>query len=83
MPRPAQLPPLGRAEKRAASKATFDRRDDRPLLTIAETATLLHKGRSTVYRMVHAGHLRTVRVGGTLRVRPKDLDDYLSKQIVS
>jgi excisionase family DNA binding protein len=39
----------------------------------------------TVYRLVHAGELRSIRVGprGMLRIRPSDLDDFLDRNVVS
>ena len=74
---------MGRAAQRTAASASKAHRDSRPLMSIPETAAHLGKSRATVYRLIHSGHLRTVQVGATLRVRPSDLDDYLDRNIVS
>jgi excisionase family DNA binding protein len=79
----AQLPALSRNERTRAAKASRERNDGRPLLTIHDAAAHLGKSRDTVYRLIRTGDLRTILVGGTLRIRPSDLDDYLDKHIVS
>lgn len=43
-------------------------REPRIAISIAETARLLSKSRSTVYEMANAGAIPTVRVGGSLMV---------------
>ena len=53
---------------------------DAGLLTIAEVASLMRVSKMTVYRQVHAGELRAVRVGRSFRVSKADLDDYLKQR---
>jgi excisionase family DNA binding protein len=36
----------------------------------------------TVYRLIHGGRLRALRVGKSYRVRESDLDTYLSGRTV-
>ena len=50
-----------------------------PVLTIDETASILGVERSTIYRLLRAGDLESVRVGQRQRIRPEDLDAYLER----
>jgi excisionase family DNA binding protein len=47
------------------------------LLTVAEIAAELRVSKMTVYRLVHAGDLRSIRIGRSFRVPVKALEDYL------
>ena len=47
-------------------------------LTVAEVAGLLRVSTMTVYRLIKAGELASVRVGKSYRVREDDVDRYLS-----
>jgi excisionase family DNA binding protein len=49
------------------------------LLTIGELAMLLGIGRTTAYRLVNSGAIRSVRVGERLRFRPEDIEAYLER----
>ncbi len=49
------------------------------LLTYAATATVLGVGERTVKRLVAAGDLTPVRIGGSSRVRVEDVDDYIAR----
>ncbi len=49
------------------------------LLTYAATATVLGVGERTVKRLVAAGDLTPVRIGGSSRVRVEQLDDYIAR----
>lgn len=46
-------------------------------LTVAEVARVLRVSRMTVYRLVHAGELASVRVGRSFRVPQRAVHDYL------
>ncbi len=46
-------------------------------LTVAEVAALMRVSRMTVYRLVHAGELASVRVGRSFRVPERAVHDYL------
>ncbi len=46
-------------------------------LTVAEVAEVMRVSRMTVYRLVHAGELASVRVGRSFRVPEQAVHDYL------
>ena len=46
-------------------------------LTVAEVAAVMRVSRMTVYRLVHAGDLASVRVGRSFRVPERAVHDYL------
>ena len=47
------------------------------LLTVKEAASLLGIGRSTVYELIYAGRIRSVKIGSSRRIRRGDLDDFV------
>ena len=47
------------------------------LFTVIEVAALLGIGRSKVYELLYAGELKSVKIGGSRRVRYTDLGDYV------
>ncbi len=47
-------------------------------LTVAEVAAQLRVSTMTVYRLIKAGQLASVRVGKSYRVREDDVDRYLA-----
>ncbi len=47
-------------------------------LTVAEVAGQLRVSTMTVYRLIKAGQLASVRVGKSYRVRENDVDRYLA-----
>ena len=56
------------------------------LLTIPEVAALLNVGRTTVYRLVESGELRSKVVGKnklrkTIRINKEWVDDYINSDI--
>ena len=46
--------------------------------TVAEAAELMRVSTMTVYRLIKAGQLASVRVGKSYRVREDDVDRYLA-----
>ena len=46
-------------------------------LTVAEVAAVMRVSKMTVYRLVHAGELASVRVGRSFRVPESAVHDYL------
>jgi excisionase family DNA binding protein len=48
------------------------------LMTVTDIAATLRCSRQTVYNLMHAGRLRTVKFGERNRVLRRDLDAYLS-----
>jgi excisionase family DNA binding protein len=49
------------------------------LLTVAEVAQIMRVSTMTVYRLIKAGELASVRVGKSYRIREDDVDAYLAK----
>lgn len=47
------------------------------LLSIREVAGRLGVGRTTAYRLADGGAFPVRRIGGSLRVRPEDLEAYI------
>ncbi|MDR0944703.1 MAG: helix-turn-helix domain-containing protein [Bifidobacteriaceae bacterium] len=47
-------------------------------LTVAEVAETMRVSGMTVYRLIHSGELRAVRVGRSFRVPSDALDEYLA-----
>ncbi|MEU3295757.1 helix-turn-helix domain-containing protein [Streptomyces longwoodensis] len=49
------------------------------LLTVAETASVMRVSKQTVYRLVHSGHLPTVRTasGKSFRIPEAAVHDYV------
>ena len=48
-------------------------------LTVTEVAAIMRVSRMTVYRLVNTGTLASLRVGRTVRVPEKAVDDYLRR----
>lgn len=51
--------------------------DKGSFLTVAEVAEIMRVSKMTVYRLIHAGDLASVRVGRSFRVPEKAVKDYL------
>jgi excisionase family DNA binding protein len=51
----------------------------RPVLSVNEAARVLGIERATLYRLLRAGELESVRVGKRQKFRPEDLDAYLER----
>jgi len=51
---------------------------DRRLLRIEDVADRLAVSRSMAWKLIAVGQLRSVRIGRAVRVRPRDLEDYLT-----
>ena len=49
-------------------------------LTVSEVAAALRVSTMTVYRLINGGELPAARIGRSFRVRPQDLERYLSNQ---
>lgn len=49
-------------------------------LTVAEVAQLMRVSTMTVYRLIKAGELASVRVGKSYRIAEEDVDSYLAKR---
>ncbi len=53
---------------------------ERPLIRVADVAKLLDVDPQVIYRFVQAGTIPHVRVGGQIRFRPADVENYIRKQ---
>lgn len=49
------------------------------LLTPKQVAEILHVHINTLYRYIDEGKLKVVRMGGLLRIKEVDLQEYISK----
>jgi putative molybdopterin biosynthesis protein len=54
--------------------------DEEHLLKSEEVARKLHVSRSFAYLLMKRGDIPTVRIGTAVRVRPKDLEQYISER---
>jgi excisionase family DNA binding protein len=55
------------------------RTSDRMLLTVEEAAERLGIGRSTMYQLIAAGRIDTIRVGRLRRIEPDALATYIAR----
>jgi excisionase family DNA binding protein len=75
------MPSVGKP--RAATRAdrcvlmTSSNLSEIKFLTVAEVAAVMRVSRMTVYRLVHAGELASVRVGRSFRVPEHAVHSYL------
>ncbi len=51
------------------------------LLKGTEVALLLNISRSFAYLLMQTGHIPTVRLGRSIRVRPQDLVEYIEENL--
>ncbi|MBG6184401.1 excisionase family DNA binding protein [Arthrobacter sp. CAN_A214] len=49
-----------------------------PLMTVAEVAEAMRVSKMTVYRLVHAGEMGSVRVGRSYRIPESALERYIA-----
>ncbi|MBG6218134.1 excisionase family DNA binding protein [Arthrobacter sp. CAN_A6] len=49
-----------------------------PLMTVAEVAEAMRVSKMTVYRLVHAGEMGSVRIGRSYRIPESALEHYIS-----
>jgi excisionase family DNA binding protein len=54
---------------------------DNQLLRIDEVAVILGISRSFTYQLASKGQLRAVRFGRSVRVRPEDLERFVSEKL--
>jgi len=56
-------------------------RESKRLLTIAETASALSIGRSSVYELLRRGEIPSVKLGRARRVPAAALDEFVAKRL--
>jgi len=49
------------------------------VMSVRELAEILHIGRNSAYMLVNSGDIRVVRIGKTIRVPRKALNEYLDR----
>jgi excisionase family DNA binding protein len=73
-----QQPSEPRPQEAIASPAAGQRRLSspplRPLVTVGEAATILHVSARTLRRLIGQGEIPVVRIGRSVRIRPKDIE---------
>ena len=52
-----------------------------PLETVAETAGHFGVSERTIWRLIAAGELPCVRIGRTVRIRPKDREAFIWRHL--
>jgi excisionase family DNA binding protein len=70
-----------RALGRATSPATSTPTASTPLLTLKAVAAHLEVHQRTIRRWIEAGDLAAVRIGSVVRIRPADLDAFISAHL--
>lgn len=50
---------------------------DFQLFTVVEVSQFLHIGRSKVYELLYSGELKSVKIGGSRRIRYSDLGEFV------
>ncbi len=53
--------------------------DGQQLLSVQQVCQLLGVGRSWVYQRINSGQIPSVQMGGNLRVKREDLQEYIAK----
>jgi excisionase family DNA binding protein len=51
------------------------------LLKAQDVAAILNVSRSFAYALMQSGQLPSVRLGRSIRVRPSDLEEYISRSL--
>jgi excisionase family DNA binding protein len=51
------------------------------LLKAAEIAEILNISKAYAYQLMKQGNIRTVKIGGAVRVRPCDLEIYIEENL--
>jgi len=51
------------------------------LLTVPQAAAALGLSRATFYRLIQAGQLKTVKIGGRRLVPPSSLEGYVARLV--
>ena len=49
------------------------------LLSVSETGELLGMGKSWVYNQIKSGEIPSVQLGGSVKIKREDLEDYIEK----
>ena len=70
-------PTVGKPPATCVERVHMSNLSEIKFLTVAEVAAVMRVSRMTVYRLVHAGELASVRVGRSFRVPEHAVHAYL------
>ena len=59
--------------------ASQSRNGDARLLSVQEVSEQLGMGRSWVYNQIRSGELPSVQLGGTVKIKSDDLEEYIQR----
>jgi len=62
-----------------ASQSSQSRDGDHRLLSVQEVCEQLGMGRSWVYNQIRSGELPSVQLGGTVKIKHEDLEEYIQR----
>ena len=65
------------------NKIDFSQTHRSRLLKATEIAEMLNISRAFAYRLMKQGDIPTVQIGGAVRVRPSDLQNYILQNVSS
>ena len=57
-----------------------DEKDYGEILTVENLMDYLNIVRTTVYKLVQSGKIKTLRIGKVYRISKKSIDEYVSKE---
>ena len=57
----------------------IERENRLPLLKATDVAEILNICKSKAYQLLQNGQIPSIRIDGSVRVRPSDLDEYIQK----
>jgi excisionase family DNA binding protein len=64
-------------KKEQGSRRSVEDQDQSLLLTVVQAAEILSVGRSTVYELLYAKQLPSVKIGNCRRIKRSDLEAYV------
>jgi excisionase family DNA binding protein len=62
-----------------AARATVTNIEDYQLLTVEETADILHVGRDKVYYLIRTGQLRSIKIGNLRRISRGWIREFIAR----
>ena len=68
-------------KRKDLSRSNIEEYGRKELLKAADAAKILNISKSMTYQMMQRGEIPTVRIGGSVRVRMIDLDEYIKNSL--
>jgi excisionase family DNA binding protein len=53
--------------------------DDKEFFSVMDVAKKFGVSKDTVYRLIHKGELPYYQIGGAIRIKKEDVEDYLKR----